>query len=327
MPGRRGIVPGRLGAKGATMRRGKWFAVIIGVVLAGLLAGCPFANGKQGPTESGEPEQFVDQIPIDPMPSYMVKVYDKQKNTLVDVYWDSLTNSTKRDMLSVHTDHVTVYERSTSGRLSFSSASVSAKDKRYVIIFDFIKGRVERICDADDKYLGMGHVGVGVRVKARVTANEAGLDLGSLTALGLQASQQKMKGELLVQAFGVDSASISDLMPFTVEISQSSLQTTMQALSAVKAKMWDDKTSITPYIVSIAYADNATRNSAPRCGGSLQGASAGAGGASGGIGQKSKAGGADVMSLQGVTGTGGSSGSTVGSRQGAILPGAPSPVR
>ena len=224
------------------------------VVLAVLLAGCALIPSGQGDTASKTlpTNLYSEEQPISPLPDEKVRVYMPKSNTMEDVYWASLSNATKLDLLPLHTDHVAVYNRELGGKISFATASTSAKGSAYLVVFDFLKSRVERVYNNKNEFIGMGHVGVGVRVKARITTSEAGVDLGSLAGLGLAASTKKVTGELLVQAIGIDSPSISDLMPFTSDISPASIQATMQALAAVKSKLWEKNTTITPHLVSVA---------------------------------------------------------------------------
>ncbi len=245
--------------KGGTMRRWKLFMPLLGLVFAGaLLCGCngllsrPEA-GEQGKNTEKRGSLFLEQTPVEPLKWPYVSVYDEATNKFVTLYWASLKpEQKKRDLLPLNLDHISVFSESSGGSLSIAPITFSAKNSTYLLVFDFIKGDVEQVCNKDRKPITTATVGIGVRVKARITTREAGFGINSIGDLAAAAKAEKIQGQLYVQSIGVDSQSISDLMPFTADISQNSVQVIMQSLAAIKAKMWDDKTRLTPYLVSVA---------------------------------------------------------------------------
>ncbi len=51
---------------------------------------------------------------------------------------------------------------------------------------------------------------------------------------------------------GNDSRDVTNLIPITSQLDQTSIQSALQALAAVKTKMWDSgETTLTPYIVAV----------------------------------------------------------------------------
>jgi len=77
-----------------------------------------------------------------------------------------------------------------------------------------MKYRVEDVSEGADgsgESLGTARIGVGLRIKAVVQTTEVGLNLGSLIAIG-------------AEVIGIDSPDVTNLIPLTSEIDQTSIQ-------------------------------------------------------------------------------------------------------
>lgn len=250
------------------MRRGKLFMAVGGLVLAGLLAGC---NGIQpredAAAQAAHKSLFQQQMPVEPLKWPYVNVYDAATNKFITVYWASLKPEKKKlDLLPLHLDNISVFTEAADGSLSFAPLSINAKGSTYLLLFDFIKGDVEQVCDKSKKPIATANIGIGVRVKARITSKAAGFSIASLGDLSAAAKAEKVEGQLFIQTIGIDSQSVSDLMPYTSEVSQSSVQAVMQSLAAIKSKMWDNATTVTPYLVSVAAPEGLSWSDLAFCG-------------------------------------------------------------
>lgn len=244
--------------------------------LAGITVGLLACNGIK-PTVAGEAGQsnraslFQTQSPVEPMKWPYVQVYDEGTNKFVSVYWLSLKPEKKKlDLLPLHLDNTIVYNESKEGKLTFAPLTISAKGAVYIYLFDFIKGDVEQVCDEQGSPIGTANIGIGVRVKARITSKEAGFSIASLGDLAAAAKASKIDGQMVIQTIGIDSQSVSDLMPFASDVSQNSVQTVMQSLAAIKSKMWESGTTITPYLVSIAAPEGVSWSDLRFCGAAPQ---------------------------------------------------------
>jgi len=93
------------------------------------------------------------------------------------------------------------------------------------------------------------YIGVGLRVHASVTASKDSLNIGSLFGLGVAASQNEITGSLIIQTLGISGKEISQLMPISEQINQSTIQNAMQAIATMKSKLYDAETDIFPQVI------------------------------------------------------------------------------
>jgi hypothetical protein len=93
--------------------------------------------------------------------------------------------------------------------------------------------------------------GVGLRVTAKFIVNEGSVDLGNLIASGAAAQAKQVSGTMNVQALGITGRAISALMPMPSEINASTIQNALLNLGAIKAKIYDEGTNVTPRDVGL----------------------------------------------------------------------------
>lgn len=204
-------------------------------------------------TQQGDNATVLGYRPIEPLPVDEVTYFDKKEGRIVRKNWGALTHNQTMALLPNQTAEVSVRKESYGGKLSYMPASISGEAGSYAVTLDYMKYRVEELLD-DKQYLGDGRVGIGLRIKATVKTTKANLNLGGLLGLGLEASLNNLSGSISVNVMGMDAASITDLLPITATIDQTSIQNTLQALAAVKAKMWEPNTTITPQLLSVVQA-------------------------------------------------------------------------
>jgi hypothetical protein len=139
-----------------------------------------------------------------------------------------------------------------SGGLTYLPASVSAEKGDYRVVMDYMKYRDEPIVDSDGKVLGNGRVGIGLRLVAELSTAKADLNLGSLLVIGVNAKLGYLKGSLYVNVIGMDSSDITNLIPLTSVIDETAIQAALQSLAAVKSKIHDNATLLTPHVVAVS---------------------------------------------------------------------------
>jgi len=221
--------------------------LFISIVVVLSLFGC-----KATEFSSLEKKDYLGYQPIDAIPSSKVKVYDSSQNLEKMVYWESITDpAVKRKLLPLQSAKVSVSKTEQSGEVTYPGAAITAERGTYEVVMDFMKYRVEDFYDADSNYIGNNRVGVGLRITAAVTTSKADLNVGSLTAIGLAAKQSKLTGSIAVDIIGIDSENVTNLIPLTSEIDQTSIQSALQALATIKSKLWEGDTELTPHIVAI----------------------------------------------------------------------------
>jgi hypothetical protein len=160
-------------------------------------------------------------------------------------------NAKINDLLPNYSSSVVTYINSAEFGLKYLGASLSSKAGNYRVVLDFIKYRDEPIFDNNNKLLAHGRVGVGLRMIADLKTFKADLDLGSLIAIGANAKLNNLKGSLYVDVIGMSSSEISNLVPFTSVIDETSIQSALQALAAIKSKLYDTNTKLVPHIVAV----------------------------------------------------------------------------
>lgn len=140
----------------------------------------------------------------------------------------------------------------------------SVKNESYVLIVDYIKyfahnKAIDTTPKAGQPALAatskpyIGHVpiyeGIGVRIRAEYKALQGGLTISGLPALSIAANANQISGRLTVQTLGVTGKDITALMPIISDISVASIQSAVQAMAAIKAKLYDPSTIAYPKIV------------------------------------------------------------------------------
>jgi hypothetical protein len=234
----------------------------IPIVFIIFLAGCASNGTPQDPNS----ENYLGYQAIDPLPVDKVMLYEKpneqpprlSSGQMKEVYWAEFINEPcmVRELLPLQTAQVSVLKNDVSGKVSYLTASVSGDSGSYTVIMDYMKYRVEDVVNEanNNEYLGTARIGVGLRIKAVLVTNNTNLNFASLMAIGVEAKQGNLKGSISVDVIGMDSEAITDLIPLTSEIDQTSIQAALQALASIKTKMYEDKTKLTPHLVAIRQA-------------------------------------------------------------------------
>ena len=209
-----------------------------------ILSGC--ATITAAPVDKSN---YLGYQPIDPVPQSKVMVYDAQSGVEKEVYWEALSVESKRTLLPIQSAHVTVTNSDLSGKISYLTSSVSGEAGSYKVVMDYMKYRVVDVKDAKGNYIGSGHVGVGLRINAELVTKKSNLNLSGITAIGTEESKGNLTGGISVDIIGIDSRDVTNLIPLTATIDQSSIQAALQALASIKTKLWDS-TTITPHLVA-----------------------------------------------------------------------------
>ena len=203
------------------------------------------------PATIGDPinAQGFGYHPIDPLPVEIM-----YKDTFnIDIILKALPDETMR---------IAIGQFNLEGGLSFGKSNIGYKGNNYLLVLDYIKFTTNSIgvtlkdsiyvLNARDPDLFIPvYVGVGLRLTANVSVNKGSVDLGDLFAIGAAASAEKISGTLVLQSLGISGESVSATIPFPCEINNNSIQNAILALGAIKAKIYDPKTTITPRIVGI----------------------------------------------------------------------------
>jgi len=103
----------------------------------------------------------------------------------------------------------------------------------------------------ESQQLGYRRIGIGLRLKGEILTLKSNLDIGSLMGIAMQAKFGNLIGTLSVSVIGMDSPEITQLFPMPSQIDETSVMKAMEALAAIKAKLNDPGTFITPHILAV----------------------------------------------------------------------------
>ncbi len=169
---------------------------------------------------------------------------------LTKQYWHSMSNKEINDLLPLERNSVSILRVDTETSLGYAGARYTGSSGTYVVVLDYTKYRDE----LTDKEKIPCLVGIGIRVRATVTTKKSGLDLGSLFAIAYAAKSGHLTGNIEVIKIGIDSAQLRSAIPEFTEISDSSIQSAIQAIGAVKNRLYDNDTRLTPHVLAIQLA-------------------------------------------------------------------------
>ncbi len=224
-----------------------------------LMAGCMSTNSIDKNNDSFfnditaiDDSSYQGYRTIDPIQDTLVTIYDSKLGIEKDVHWESIIKiDEKRKLLPIQSSQISVSQTNEQGKISYLTAALTREKGSYLIVMDYMKYRVEAIFDESQEFIGNGRVGIGIRIKADVETTKKGINLGSIIAIGAAAENGSLSGGISVDVIGIDSKDITNLIPMTSEINQTAIQSALQALASVNAKLWEEDVDITPHLIAM----------------------------------------------------------------------------
>jgi len=195
--------------------------------------------------------------PIDPMATFTYTTLGEIKDgkpAYVSAQFPAPTatnNDAINALLPNFSALVATYKFDSSLGVTYGPASLAANKGSYKVILDYVKYREEPILDSQNNYICQGRVGVGIRMIAEVKTTKADLNLGSLLAIGVAAKAGHLSGTLYVDVIGISSKEVNSLVPMSSVIDETSIQSALQALAAIKSKIFDAETKLSPHIIAV----------------------------------------------------------------------------
>jgi len=229
---------------------GKKNAVLVGALVLLVTTGCSTWH-RDGPSNQGQKHiqtsDFLGYQPIAPQPAKNVRYYDSSDHEVTKP-WASITDiRKKKSLLPMQSSYTYIAKDDLSAGLKFLSNGIKAEKGNYVVWSDYILYRVERVPGS-----GVGLVGVGLRIRAKIRTFKGDLNLSGLFNIAIEAQAGNLSGELQVDVIGIHSPEIIQIFPaLSTEISTTSIQNVMQALAAIKAKLSEDDVDITPHLLAL----------------------------------------------------------------------------
>ena len=156
---------------------------------------------------------------------------------------------------------IAVGEYDENGQRRYGQYSMGKAEREYVIIADHIKYTTKPMRVNLSAFGSVSltrkatiplFIGVGVRLHARFKVMDDDAPI-SLDTMGILADRGEISGTLSIQTIGVSGRDISALLPMPGAISQEMLQQAMQAVRAVKTRMYEGdryKIHLVPQLLS-----------------------------------------------------------------------------
>ena len=184
-----------------------------------------------------------------------------QKNeTAADITSPEFKHALLRD-LDTETVRISLARISGDGTATAPVVGTSVKGESYVLVIDYIKyftsSEEVRIPRATTDATAPKetptripiYAGIGVRIRAEFKALESNLNISGLPGLAVAADGKRVSGRLTVQTLGITGPDITALMPIISDLSVGSIQSAVQAVAAIKAKLYEDSSVAYPKIV------------------------------------------------------------------------------
>jgi hypothetical protein len=212
---------------------------------------CSFTGCVSTSKSFGIDKDFYPEYrPVEPIPQKSVEIYREEEGIFKEVPWASLSDDEIRSLLPNQSAQVSMSKIDLLGNISYLTASVSHEAGSYDIVMDYMKYRIEDAIVNDELY-GSGRIGIGLRVRASVITKKSDLNLSGLTNLGMEASLDNLSGYLSVEIIGIDSKDVTNHIPLIAKLDETSIQNAMQAIAAIKSKIWDPDVHLTPHLLAI----------------------------------------------------------------------------
>jgi hypothetical protein len=231
-------------------------------------AGCAYRSRPLDPIDSKVYPSGSAYI-YQPLNPTTVWIRDPSEDEKKEGYLDADETSyefNKALLRDLDTETVRVALNTLSGNVNVGAGIVgtSVKGQNYVLIVDYIK-YITNSKRVITKYLSVDaegqdiekpfegtvpmYTGIGLRIRAEFTALEGGLNISGLPAIAIAASSNYISGRLTVQTLGITGPEVTGLMPLISDISVASIQSALQAVAAIKTKIYDQSTAVSPKIV------------------------------------------------------------------------------
>lgn len=173
--------------------------------------------------------------------------------------WAQLENKKILNILSNTRSEISVGKYNTSGEITYLVANATGEIGTYKVIMDYTPYLVQDAIDPDTKKkIGYARVGLGLRLTANINTNVAGINLGSLMALGLAAKSNQLQGSMHVDTIGIRINNNSGMILSSTTIDETSILKALEALAVIQSKIADKDTYLDPQVIWVKPLSKAT---------------------------------------------------------------------
>ena len=231
----------------------KTLTMLFVIILPFVFVGC--ATTVDGPIENLiQTDQFAYQegagfLPAEP---YRAKgtVEIARDGRVQEVDFLLLTPEEVDRLLSNTDSELSIAKKTTNGKISFLTGSLTGEKGSYVAWVDYSKYTIEVLKDSNSgERLGDAKIGVGSRMRIEVYTKKRGLDLGSLLKIGIAASKNELTGKIRIKTMGIITERF-DTSQYN-SINEVSIQAALQDLAVLKAQLQAEDTELVPTILAV----------------------------------------------------------------------------
>lgn len=191
------------------------------------------------------------QQPLDPVQAEKIRHFDQTTSQMVEVYWASLDEKTKRSLLPNDEAFVQIRQKDASAGLTLLPLSTSYKKGSYELRFRWQRFRAD-VCSAANPNAGRIRTGIGLEVVAQINSRKNGLNLTNLGALTAAAEREQIGGSIEIRQIGLGSSSptlATYMSSFT--LNREGVTKALEAIAVAKAVLENLENKVTPHYLSI----------------------------------------------------------------------------
>lgn len=151
-------------------------------------------------------------------------------------------------------DYVFIADSSIGGELKYGTTGVSAKGGKYEIVSQWVRFINVKPVDAEGAIkAGEDHkVGIGARIVATISTNEADINLGDLFAVAAAAERKEVTGSLLFTIQGIHGKGVDTYTPKVSKLDSDNLLKALESIQNIKMLLHtDDSIKVTGQVVAI----------------------------------------------------------------------------
>lgn len=213
----------------------------------------------------------LNYCPIEPLAVTHYTAFNAAKQDWEAILFPNLVNkeaNTHNEMIALlplFSSSVQLEKIQTSGASTPILGKFAKDPGYYKVTMDYMQNRNElffpssklnqSISLKSNEPLFYGKVGVGLRVVAYVETRVGNVNLASIHALNTEAKAKRLKGSFNVHVIGLNSSEITKLTPLTSEINSNTGNILNAALNAIKNRIMDVNTKITPHWLAVGTKD------------------------------------------------------------------------
>ncbi len=201
-------------------------------------------------------QSYNDFICVGPAP-LDYKVFDGR--LFSEICSDEANNEQVINLLPNELSHKNIIMITAKDEISYSAIELSLAKTTYVVKTDYIKYTTLPVKKDSEtgEIIGIARVGIGMRIEAVMQTAKKGITVTDLYVLGASSGAKgALKGHITCSVMGIEAEEVTAAFPVNAEISPTSIAATLQALTMVKAAIYDNDSHLTPQVLEIKYTSD-----------------------------------------------------------------------